>query len=64
MYEFWQDYIKLKYQGNAKLCYMDTDSLIIHLELKIFAKILQIILRNGLTHQSIVKMIKDRFQQA
>ena len=42
---------------------MDTDSLTIHLELKIFAKILQIILRNSLTHQSIVKMIKDRFQQ-
>ena len=27
MYEFWYDYIKPKYQNNAKLCYMDTDSL-------------------------------------
>ena len=26
MYEFWYDYIKPKYQDNAKLCYMDTDS--------------------------------------
>ena len=26
MYEFWYDYIKPKYQGKAKLCYMDTDS--------------------------------------
>ena len=24
MYEFWYDYIKLKYGGKAKLCYMDT----------------------------------------
>ena len=27
MYEFWYDYNKLKYQNNAKLCYMNTDSL-------------------------------------
>ena len=30
MYEFWYDCIKSKYQNNAKLCYMDTDSFIIH----------------------------------
>ena len=23
MYEFWYDYVKPKYQNNAKLCYMD-----------------------------------------
>ena len=27
-YEFWHDYIKPKYQYNAKLCYTDTDSFI------------------------------------
>ena len=26
MYEFWYDYIKLKYQINAKICSMDADS--------------------------------------
>ena len=31
MYEFWYDYIKRKYQNNAKLCYMDTDSFIINI---------------------------------
>ena len=30
MYEFWCDYINPKYQDKAKLCYMDTDSFIIH----------------------------------
>ena len=24
MYELWHDYIKPKYQNNAKLCYIDT----------------------------------------
>ena len=31
MYEFWYGYIKPKYQNNAKLCYMDADSFIIHI---------------------------------
>ena len=29
MYEFWYDYVKLKYGEHAKLCYMDTDSFIV-----------------------------------
>ena len=33
MYEFWYDYIKTKCQDNAKLCYMDTDSFIIHIKI-------------------------------
>ena len=32
MYAFWYDYIKTKYQNNIKLCYMDTDSFIIHIK--------------------------------
>ena len=32
MYEFWYDYIKPKYQDNAKLCYMDTGSFIVHIK--------------------------------
>ena len=38
MYEFWYDFIKPKYQYNAKLCYMDTDSFIIHIKTEDFYK--------------------------
>ena len=36
MYELWYDYIKPKYQDNAKLCYMDTDSFVIHIRTEDF----------------------------
>ena len=32
MYEFYYDYVKAKYGENAKLCYMNTDSLIVHVK--------------------------------
>ena len=38
MYEFWYDYLKPKYQKKAKLCYMDTNSFIIHIEAEDFYK--------------------------
>ena len=40
MYEFWYDYMKPDYWDNVKLCYMDTDSFIIHTKKKISIKIL------------------------
>ena len=36
MYKFWYDYIKPKYGDKAKLCYMDTDSFVIHIETEDF----------------------------
>ena len=36
MYEFWYDYIKLKYKEKAKLSYMDTDSFIIYTKTEVF----------------------------
>ena len=36
MYEFWYDYIKPKYQNNAKLCYMDIESFIIYIKTEDF----------------------------
>ena len=38
MYEFWYDYIKPKYQINAKLCYMNTESFIIYIKTEGFYK--------------------------
>ena len=43
MYEFWYDYIKLKYkrictQDRAKLCYMDSDSFVIDYKTEDFYK--------------------------
>ena len=35
-YEFWYGYVKPKYQDNAKLCYMDTDSFIIRIKTEDF----------------------------
>ena len=38
MYEFWYDYSKPKYSKKTKVCYMDTDSFIIHIKTKDFYK--------------------------
>ena len=32
MYKFWYDYVKRKYGGIAQVCYMDTDSFIVHVK--------------------------------
>ena len=53
------DFIKPKYQFNAKICYMDTYSFI--LKLKMFVRTLQMMLKKDLIHQ-IMKSI-DQFQQ-
>ena len=37
-YEFWYDYIKLKYQDKAKLRYMDSDSFVIYIKTENFYK--------------------------
>ena len=38
MYEFWYDYMKPKYGDNVKLCYMDTDSFLMHIKIEDFYK--------------------------
>ena len=32
MYEFWYDYLKPKYNDKAKMCYINTDSFIVHIK--------------------------------
>ena len=38
MYEFWYDYKKTKYNNDVKLCYMDTDSFVMHIKTNDFYK--------------------------
>ena len=61
MYEFWYEYIKLKYQDNVKFCYMDTDSFIIYIKTKDFYKDLKMMLRKDLMHQ--IMMSVDHYPQ-
>ena len=57
MYESWYDYIKPNHGDRAKLCYM-----LFILKLKIFTKTLLMLLKNGLTHLTMI--VIDCFQQA
>ena len=38
MYEFWYDYVRIKYEDKARLCYMDTDSFVVNFKTKDFYK--------------------------
>ena len=38
MYDFWYDYMKPKYNDNVRLCYMDTDSFVMHIKTNDFYK--------------------------
>ena len=38
MYEFWYDYVKIKYEDKARLCYMDTDSFVVNIKTTDFYK--------------------------
>ena len=46
MYEFWYDYMKPKYNDNVRLCYMDTDSFVIHIKTNDFYKDIAINVEN------------------
>ena len=59
MYEFWYDYIKPKYGDRAKLCYTDTDSFVIYITTKDFFEDIAMVLKHGLIHLTLMKMIKD-----
>ena len=50
-YDFWYDYAKPKYEGKAKLCYMDTGSFIVYIKQKIFTQTLQKMLKQSLILQ-------------
>ena len=53
MYKFWYDYLKPKYREKAKLCYMDTDHLIIYIKTNTFTQTFQKLLKQDLTLQTM-----------
>ena len=61
MYKFWYDYIKPKYQEEAKLCYTDADSFIMYIKTGDFYKDIANDFENGLTHLTMMKKTKDHF---
>ena len=63
MYEFWYNYIKPKYEQNAKLCYMDTDSFIIYIKIEDVYKDFADDVEKRFDTSTIVKIIKDHFQE-
>ena len=54
IYEFWYDYVKIKYEDKARLCYMDMDSFVVNIKTKIFIKILVKMLIKGLILQIVL----------
>ena len=61
MYEFWYDYVKIKYQDKARLCYMDMDSFVVNIKTKDFYKDIAKMLIKGLILQII--LLIDPYQQ-
>ena len=52
MHEFWYDYVKLKYVEKTKLCYMNTDSVIVYKNTDDIYTTLQKMLKQGLNLQN------------
>ena len=63
MYEISYDYIKPKYQKNVKICYMDTDSFIIHIKTEDFYRDIADDVTKWFGTSNIVRMIKEHFQE-
>ena len=55
MYKFWYDYIKPNYGDRANLCY-------IHVKTEDFMKTLLMMLKNGLIHLTMIRMMIVVFQ--
>ena len=61
MYEFWYDYIKPKYEDKVKLCYMVTDSFIMHIETEDFYRDISDDVDKNLILLNMIKMIIDHY---
>ena len=62
MYEFWYDVIKPKHGDRAKLCYMDTDSFVIHIATEDFYKDIANDVEKWFDTSDYDETMKDLFQ--
>ena len=62
MYEFWYNHIIPKYGEEQNYAIQILIALLFTLKPKIFLKIFLMMLRDGLIHLIMIKMIKDLFQ--
>ena len=62
MYEYWYDYINRNIKTKQNYVTQILTALLFIVKLKIFTKTLLMMLKNGLTHVTMVNVIKDRFQ--
>ena len=62
MYKFWYDYTKPKYGGNVKLCYMDTDSFMMHIKTDYYYKVTTNDVKKDLVRQ-IMKSVDHCLQE-
>ena len=62
MYEFWYDFLNQNIKTKQNYSTWILNSLLFKSRPKIFMKTLLMMLKNGLTHLIMIKMIKDRFQ--
>ena len=63
MYEFWYDYMKSKYNDNVRLCYMDTDSFVMHIKANDFYKDIAGDVENRFGTSNYEANRPDRYQQ-
>ena len=60
MHEYWYDDMKPKYGDKVKLCYIDTDSFIMHVKIEDFYKDIANDVEKIMIHQII--LLKDHYQ--
>ena len=59
-YDYWYNEMKPKYKDRIRLCYMDTDSFIMHIETEDFYKDIADYVEKSMIHQII--LLKDHYQ--
>ena len=66
MYEYWYDYVKPRYEDNAKLCSTDTDSSIVHVKTEYLAQTLNYDVQTPLPigkNKKVIGLMRDELSR-